>query len=84
MASSPTTSWQIHGETMETVTLLFSWVSKSLWTVTVAMKLRRLFIGIKVMTHQDSILESRDITLWTKVHLVKAIVFPVVMYRCES
>ena len=84
MASSPTTSWQRHGETMETVTLLFSWVSKSLWTVTVAMKLRRLFIGNKVMTHQDSILESRDITLWTKVHLVKAMVFPVVTYRCES
>ena len=58
--------------------------SKSLWTVTAAMKLRRLLLGRKAMTNLDSILKSRDITLPTKVHLVKAVVFPVIMYGCES
>ena len=83
MASGPITSWQIDREPMET--LLFSWAAKSLQMVTAAMKLKEaysLFLGIKVMTNLDSILKSRDITLPTKVHLVKAMVFPVVMYGC--
>ena len=63
---------------------LFSWAPKSLQMVIVAMKLRRLLLGRKVMTNLDSIFKSRDITLPTKVHLVKAMVFPVVMYGCES
>ena len=85
MASSPITSWQIDGETMETVTDLFSWAPKSLQMVTAAMKLKRhLLLGRKVMTNLDRILKSRDISLPTKVCLVKAMVFPVVMYGCES
>ena len=83
MASSPTTSWQIDGETAETVSDFF-WAPKSLQMVTAAMKLRRLLLGRKVMTNLDSILKSRDITLPTEVRLVKAMVFPVVMYGCES
>ena len=63
---------------------LFFGALKSLQIVTAAMKLRRLLLGRKVMTNLDSILNSRDITLSTKVHLVKAMVFPVVMYGCES
>ena len=64
---------------------LFFWATKSLQMVIAAMKLkRRLLLGRKVMSNLDSILKSRDITLSTKVHLVKAIVFPVVMYACES
>ena len=63
---------------------LFFWAPKSLQMVTAAMKLRRLLLGRKVMTNLDGILKSRDITLPTKVHLVKAMVFPVVMYGCES
>ena len=78
MASSPITSWQIDGETMETVIDLFSWALKSLQMVTAAMKLRHLLLGRKAMTNLDSILKSRDITLTKKVHLVKAMVFPVV------
>ena len=62
---------------------LFSWVPKSLQVVTIAMK-RCLFLGRKAITSLDSILKSRDITLPTKVHLVKAMVFPVVIYGCES
>ena len=65
------------------LTLLFG-ASKSLQMVTAAMKLRHLLLGRKVMTNLDSILKSRDITLPTKVHLVKAMVFPVVIYECES
>ena len=84
MASGSITSWQIHGETMETVRTLFSWAPKSLQMVTAAMKLRHLPLGRKAMTNLDSILKSRDITLPTKVCLVKAMVFPVVMYGCES
>ena len=85
MASSPITSWQINGETMETGQALFSWASKSLQMVTAAMKLkRRLPLGRKAMTDLDSILKSRDITLLTKVHLVKGVIFPVVMYGCET
>ena len=63
---------------------LFSWAPKSLQIVAAAMKLRRLLLGRKAMTNLDSILKSRDITLSTNVHLVKAMVFPVVMYGCES
>ena len=76
MASGPITSWQIDGKTMETVTD-FTWggAPKSLQIVTAAMK---------VMTKLDSILKSRDITLSTKVHLVKAVVFPAVRHGCES
>ena len=63
---------------------LFFWAPRSLQMVIAAMKLRRLLLGRKVMTNLDSILKSRDITLLTKVLLVKAMVFPVVMYGCES
>ena len=63
---------------------LFFWAPKSLQMVTAAMKLRRLLLGRKVMTNLDSIFKSRDITLPTKVRLVKAMIFPVVMYGCES
>ena len=63
---------------------LFSWAPKSLQMVTAALKWRRLLLGGKAMTNLDSILKSRDITWPTKVHLVKAMVFPVVMYGCES
>ena len=63
---------------------LFFWAPKSLQMVTAAMKLRHLLLGRKVMSNLDSILKSRDITLPTKFCLVKAMVFPVVMYRCES
>ena len=63
---------------------LFYWAPKSLQMVIAAMKLRRLLLGRKVMTNLDSIFKSRDITLSTKVHLVKAMVLPVVMYGCES
>ena len=63
---------------------LFSWASKSLQMVTTAMKLRYLLLGRKAMTSLDSTIKSRDITLPTKVHLVNAMVFPVVMYGCES
>ena len=83
MASGPITSWQIDGETVETVTDF--WTPESLQMVTTAMKLKRhLHLGRKAMTNLDNILKSRDITLPTKVHLVKAMIFPVVMYRCES
>ena len=78
MASSPITSWQIDGETMETEILYFG-APKSLQMVTTAMKLRYLLLGRKAMTNLESILKSRDITLSTKFHLVKAMVFPVVM-----
>ena len=86
MASGPITSWQIVGETMETVTDFIFWAPKSLQMVTTATKLKDtyLLLGRKAMTNLDSILKSRDITLPTKVHLVKAIVFPVVIYGCES
>ena len=62
----------------------FSWASKSLQIVTAAVKLRYLLLGKRAMTNLDSILKSRDITLPTKVHIVKDVVFPVVMYGCES
>ena len=84
MASGPITSWQIDGEIVETVSDFILGGSKSLQMVIAAMKLRRLLFGRKVMTNLESILKSRDITLSTKVRLVKAMVFPAVMYGCES
>ena len=85
MASSPTISWQIDGETVETVTDFILGGSKITadadWSHEIK---RRLLLGRKVMTNLDNMLKSRDITLPTKVHLVKAMVFPVVMYGCES
>ena len=85
MVSGPITSWQIHGETMETVTDFILWGSKLTADGDCSQEIkRRLLLGGKVMTNLDSILKSRDITLPTKVHLVKAMVFPVVMYGCES
>ena len=69
---------------METVTDFIVWAPKSLQMVTAAMKLRHLLLGRKVITNLDSILKCRDITLLTKVRLVKAMVFPVVMYGCDS
>ena len=82
MASSPITSWQIDGEKWKQWQILFSWLLKSLWKVTAAVKLRLL--GRKAMTNLDSVLKSRDIALLRKVFLVKAMVFPIVMYGCES
>ena len=85
MASSPTTSWEIDGETVETVsdfTFLGSRITAD-GDCSHEVK-RRLLLGSKVMTNLDSIFKSRDITLPTEVHLVKAMVFPVVMYGCES
>ena len=85
MASGPITSWQIDGETMETVTAFIFLGSKITADGDCSHEIkRRLLLGRKVMTNVDSILKSRDITLPTKVHLVKAMVFPVVMYGCES
>ena len=85
MASYPTTSWQIDGETVETVADFIFWGSKITADGDCSHEIkRRLLIGINVMANLDSILKSRDITLPTKVHLVKAMVFLVVMYGCES
>ena len=85
MASSPITSWQTDGETMETVTSFTFWGSKITADGDCSHETkRRLLLGKQAMTNLDSILKSRDITLSTKVHLVKAMVFPVVMYGCES
>ena len=85
MASGPITSWQIDGETVETVADFIFWGSKITVDGDYSREIkRRLLLGRKVMTNLDSILENRDITLPTKVHLVKAVVFPVVMYGCES
>ena len=85
MASGPITSWQIHGETIETVTDFIFLGSKSIVDGDFSHEIkRRLLLGRKAMTNLDSILKSRDITLPTKVHLVKAMVFPVVIYGCES
>ena len=85
MASSPITSWQIDGETMETVTGFIFLGSKITADNDYSHDIkRRLLLGRKVMTNLDSIFKSRDITLPTKVRLVKAMVFPVVMYGCES
>ena len=85
MAPGPITSWQIDGETMETVAdFIFLGSKKSLQMVTVAMKLRCLFFGRKVMTNLDNVLKSRETPLPTEVHIVKPMVFPVVTYGCES
>ncbi|KAJ1062983.1 hypothetical protein K5549_005012 [Capra hircus] len=85
MASGPITSWQIDGEALETVVDFILGGSKITADGDCSHEIkRRLLLGRKVMTSLDSILKSRDITLPTKVHLVKAMVFPVVMYRCES
>ena len=85
MASGPITFWEIDGETVETVSDFIFLGSKITADGDCSHEIkRRLLLGRKVMTNPDSILKSRDITLPTKVHLVKAIVFPVVMYRCES
>ena len=85
VASGPITSWEIDGETVETVSEFICLGSKITadgdWSHEIK---RRLLLGGKVMSNPDSILKSRDITLPTKVHLVKAVVFPVVMYGCES
>ena len=85
MASSPITSWEIDGETVETVADFIFGVSKITADGDCSHEIkRRLLLGRKVTTNLDSILKSRDVTLPTKVRLVKAMVFPVVMYGCES
>ena len=85
MASSPVTSWQIDGETMETVTDFIFLGSQITAVGDCRHEIKKhSLLGRKAMTNLDSILKSRDITLSTKVRIVKAMVFPVVMYRCES
>ena len=85
MASSPITSWQIDGETVETVSDFIFLGSRITVDGDCSHEIKRcLLLGRKVMTNLDSMLKSRDITLPTKVHLVKVMVFPVVMYGCES
>ena len=85
MASGPTTSWEIDGETVETVSGFILLGSKITADGDCSHQIkRRLLVGRKVMTNLDSILKSRDITLPTNIHLVNAVVFPVVMYGCES
>ena len=85
MTSGLITSWQIDGETMETVTDFIFLGSKITADDDCSHEIKRcLLLGRKAMTNLDSILESRDITLLTKIHLVKAMVFPVVMYGCEN
>ena len=85
MVSSPITSWEIDGETMETVSDFIYWGPKITADGDCSHGIKRcLLFGRKVMTNLDSILKSRDVTLPTKVRLVKAMVFPVVMYGCES
>ena len=85
MASGLITSWQINGETMETVRDFIFLGSKTTadgdWSHEIK---RRLLLGRKAMTNLDSILKSRNITLWTKVHIIKVLVFPLVMYGSES
>ena len=85
MVSGPITSWEIDGETVETVSDFICFGSKITAEGDGSHEIKRhLLLGRKVMTNLDSIFKSRDITLPTKVHLIKAMVFPVVMYRCES
>ena len=85
MASGSITSWQLDGETVETVADFIFWGSKITADGDCSHEMKRhLFLGRKVMTNLDSILKSRDVTLPTKVRRVKAVVFPVVMYRCEN
>ena len=85
MASSPITSWEVDGETVETVSDFIFWGSKITADGDCSHEIKRcLLLGRKVMTNLDSILKSRDLPLPAKVHLVKAVIFPVVMYVCES
>ena len=85
MASGPITSWEIDGETVETVSDFIFWGSKITTDGDCSHEIKRLLLlGRKIMTNLDSILKSRDITLPTKACLVKAMIFPVVMYGCES
>ena len=85
MASGPITSWEIDGETVETVSDFIFLGSKITEDGDFSHEIKRhLLLGKKVMTNLDSILKIRDVTLSTKVHLVKAMVFPVIMYGCES
>ena len=85
MAFSPITSWQIDGETVVTAADFIFWGSKITTDGDCSHEIkRRLLLGRKVMTNLDSILKGRDITLTTKIRLVKAMVFPIVMYGCES
>ena len=85
MASGPITSWEIDGETVETVSDVILGGSKITADGDCTHEIKRhLFLGRKVMTNLDSIFKSRDITLPTKIHLVESMVFPVVMYGCES
>ena len=85
MASGPITSWEIDGETVETVLDFISWGSKIIADGDCNHEIKRcLLLGRKVMTNLDSIFKSRDITLLNKVRLVEPMVFPVVMYGCES
>ena len=85
MASSPITSWQIEGETVEAVADFIFLVSKVMADSNCSHEIkRRLLLGRKAMINLDSMLRSRDITLQTKVHIVKAMVFPVVMYGCKN
>ena len=85
MVSNPITSWQIDGETVETVSDFIFWGSKITADGDCSHDIkRRLLLRRKVMTNPDSILKSRDVTLPTNVHLIKAMVFPVVMYECEN
>ena len=85
MASVPITSWEIDGETVETVSDFIFWGSKTTADGDCSHEIKRcLLLGRKVMTNLDSIFKSRDITFPTKVRLVKAMVFPVAMYGCES
>ena len=85
MASGPITSWQIDGETVETVSDFIFWSSKITADFDCSHEIKRhILLGRKLMTNLDSIFKSRDITLPTKIRLVKAMVFPVVMYGCES
>ena len=78
MASSPIASWQIGGGKCKQWQIFFTWAPKSLQMVTAVMKLRHLLLGRKAMTNLDNVLKSRDITLPTKVHIDKAMVFPIV------
>ena len=85
MAPGPITSWEIDGKTVETVSDFIFWGSKITADGDCSHGIKRhLLLGRKVMTNLDSVFKSRDITLPTEVHLVKAMVFPVVMYGCES
>ena len=84
MASGPITSWEIDGETVETVSDFILGAQKSLQMVIAAMNLRHLLLGRKTMTNLDCVLKIRHSTLLTKVYIVRAMVFPIVMYGCES